>query len=113
MNIIAGAILNSYRRLKDKSVSINLILNEQTSEQLMLIDQLQDKFGYFMFKANQELTPHEIKDLDSLDTEMFDSPKTKSQRLRNVLYKTWEQNNEGYKEYKEYYSAKMEVIISH
>jgi len=77
MNIIAGAILTGYKRLRDKSVSIHLVLNEQTPLQIMAIDQLQDVFGYFMFKANEELTKAEIKDLESLDTEMFDAPKTK------------------------------------
>ena len=39
--------------------------------------------------------------------------KTQSQRLRGVLYRLWETENEGFKEFHNYYVAKMESLINH
>jgi hypothetical protein len=33
--------------------------------------------------------------------------------LRNVLYKMWDQNHEGYDEFNNYYHSKMDVLIEH
>jgi hypothetical protein len=42
-----------------------------------------------------------------------DGGKSPSQRLRAVLYRAWEQNNEDYKIFNDYYRAKIEVLIAH
>ena len=42
-----------------------------------------------------------------------DVGKSKGQRLRAVLYRNWEQNNEGCDTFTLYYESHMEKIIRH
>ena len=113
MRIIKSAILDGYRRLKDKSVSLRFITGEIASSEILEIDSLLDSFGYLYFKPESTLTKEEIKELDELDTDLFDNPKTQSQRLRNVLYKVWDTRDTGYKDFKDFYKYETERIISH
>ena len=40
-------------------------------------------------------------------------PKTKSQILRAVLFRIWEQNRKGFNEFEDFYAHEMERIIHH
>ncbi len=113
MKLITAAQLDGYRRLKDKSVSIRFITSEKSTEDIMVIDQLLDGFGYLYFKSETKLTESEIEELDNLETDLYDKPKTQSQRLRNVLYKNWQENNLGHQTFSDYYKHETERIISH
>ena len=113
IKIITSAQLDSYRRLKDKSVSLRFITGEKSSNEIMGIDSILDSFGYLYYKPESQLTKEEIQQLDEIDTDLFDNPKTQSQRIRNVLYKYWETRNTGFKDFKEFYKAETERIISH
>ena len=70
-----------------------------------------DGFGYLYFRAEEQLSKEEIEELDNLDTDLFDQPKTQSQRIRNVLYKLWEQDNKGFDDFKAFYKYHTERII--
>ena len=72
-----------------------------------------DMFGYLYFKPEETLTKSEIAELDNLDTDLYDNPKTKSQRFRGVLYRNWEANDKGFSEFKDYYNSEYEIIITH
>lgn len=113
MKILKGAQLYMYRPRKDKTVSITFITQEQTPEEVMYIHTMLDTFGYLLFKAEETLTKEEINEIDTLDTELYDNPKTQAQRLRAVLYRNFEQDAEGFQEFKEFYKNKTEQIIQH
>lgn len=112
LRVITAAQLDGYSRRKDKSVSIRFITSEKTSEEVANIDRAIDQFGYLYFKAEESLTPDEVAELDALDTDLYDAPKTQSQRMRNVLYRLWEQDGKPC-EFKEYYRERTERIINH
>lgn len=111
MRVITSAQLDGYARRKDKSVSIRFVTGEKTSSDIAMIDQMIDTFGYLYFKAESTLTKEEVDELDNLDTELYDNPKTQAQRLRNVLYKLWQQEGEG--DFKDFYKERTERIITH
>jgi hypothetical protein len=111
MKIITAAQLSNYNRLKDRSVKLTFHTSEKSSREIMEIDSKLDTFGYLMFKPEEQLTKEEIEQIDNLDTDLFDTPKTQSQRLRNVLYKVWQQNEEN--DFKEFYKQETEKIIQH
>lgn len=97
-------------RLKDRSVSITFNTSlEESPEGFMEIDKEINQAGIIYFKSSGDLTAQEIKEIDNVEIEI--EGKTKSQRMRNVLYVMWEQSGEG--EFKDFYSLKMEEIISH
>ena len=110
--ILTAAQIVGYNRKRDKSVSIRFETQEKSSNEIALIDSLLENFGYLYFKPEETLTKDEIKELDNLDTDLFDNPKTQSQRLRNVLFKFHEQENMEI-DFKTFYKNETERIIQH
>lgn len=113
MKIITACQLSNYRPRKDKSLGLSFITGEKTPRQVMEIHSMLDVFGYMLFKGEETLTKDEIAELDQLDTDLYDNPKTKSQRFRGVLYRNWQNENQGYEEFKDYYDFEYEKIINH
>jgi len=113
IKLLTAAQLDNYSNRKDKSVTIRFITQEKMPSEIMDIHAMIGTFGYLYFKPEETLTKKEIEEIDALDTDLYDNPKTKSQRLRGVIWKLWEQDNKGFTEFKDFYSNKMEKIITH
>jgi len=115
-NLLRQVTLDRATRRKDKSVSLTFITSlEQSTDQFSEIDKLLDGTGLIYFKSNGVLTTNELEELDSIDLEI--EGKTKSQRLRNVLYvlhtQIHREPNQEQKDFKEFYALEMEKIIEH
>jgi len=116
-NILRNVTLERCSRRKDKSVSINFVTQlEESPEGLMEIDKLLNDSGVLYFKSNGSLTKEEIKALESAEIEV--EGKSKSQRLRNVLYVYYQQLSASPEYYTDntfdlFYSKEMEKIIEH
>ena len=108
-NLLIQGQFNSYRPKKDKSCSLTFVTDlEVDSEQIKQFHESLDSRGILFFSVKGELTQQEIDEIDAVDLEL--EGKSKSQRLRNVLYVLWTQ--EGSKgNFKEYYSDRMEKLI--
>lgn len=110
LRILMSAQFDGYTPRKDGSFSVRFVTGEKMPSEVMDLHALMGHLGYLYFRAAEQLTPSELKELDELDTEMGET-KSKSQRLRNTLYRYWEQDNKGYEEFKDFYSNWMEKII--
>jgi hypothetical protein len=110
--ILCPAILDGYTRRKDRSVTLRFITQEKTSSEIMDIDATLDQFGILYFRGEEKMNADEIEELDSIDLDVYDEPKSQSQRLRNVLYILWKQDGER-GDFKKYYKQKTEEIIQH
>lgn len=110
--LIMPAILSDFRSLKDRTLKITFETNEPTPEQLVGIAGANQKAGYLAFKedAFKEKERDFLKDLKS---DYDDKGKSKAQRLRGVLYRCWEQKNEGYDTPDDHYNHHLEKIIIH
>ena len=108
-NLLRQVVLDRASRRRDKSVSITFITDlEQSSEDFMQIDTRIGERGILYFKSSGSLTQEEVDELDNVDIEV--TGKTKSQRLRAVLYVYYQQlGSNG--EFKEFYSKYLEKII--
>lgn len=96
---LKNAIVNKVSTLKDRSVKIELITRELDTKEL----------AELFFSVNNEVASVDIP-------EETGEIKSKSQRLRGVLYKVWETNNElkqKYKTFSLFYDSVMEQIIEH
>jgi hypothetical protein len=111
MKLITAAQLDGYSPRKDKCVTLRFITQEKSPEEIMHIHQMLDGFGYLYFRAEEQLSKEEIDELDALETDLYDQPKTQSQRIRGVLFKMWEQDNKGYSQFKDFYKHHTEKII--
>jgi len=101
-------LLNSFKRLKDRSVSITFNLQEISSEDFMEIDQEIDRFGVVYFSQKGVLTDEEKKAIDGADIEL--NGKTQSQKLRDVLFVLNTQQNGG-NDFDSFYKKKTEELI--
>lgn len=120
MNLLRQVTFDRANRKKDKSVSMTFITQlEQSTDDFMQIDKILNDSGVLYFKSGGNLTIEEVKALE--DTEIEVEGKTKSQRLRNVLYVYWKQLIDA-KElddvtpnqtFNDFYSTEMERIIEH
>lgn len=113
MKIQAGAILTGYRRLSDRSVNLTFNTAEQSPQSIMEIDSLLQSHGVLYYRSVDRLTKSEIEELDKFDTDLYEQNKSQSQRLKNVLYRLFEQNNNGYADFKDFYKFETEKIINH
>ena len=111
LRILMSAQFDNYSPRKDGSFSLRFVTGEKMPSEVMDLHALMGNLGYLYFRAEEQLTKEEIKELDDLDTEMGET-KTKSQRLRSTLYRYWEQDDKGHKEFKDFYSNWMESIIT-
>tara|TARA_R100000654_G_scaffold17994_1_gene37568 strand:+ start:1183 stop:1545 length:363 start_codon:yes stop_codon:yes gene_type:complete len=111
MRIIKAAQLDGYSPRKDGSFSLRFVTQEQSPQEVAELHQMVNDYGYLYFRAEETLTKDEIEDLDKLDTDLYDKPKTQSQRIRNTLYKAFMLNDRGYKDFAKYYKARTEKII--
>jgi hypothetical protein len=110
--LIIPAFLESYRSLKDRSLKLVYETNEPTPDQISEISRSHNMAGFLAFNPDPFTTSQE-KYIAELDTDYREVGKTPSQRLRGVLYRNYEKENEGYKTFEDYYRSKMEVIITH
>lgn len=112
---IIPAILDNYRTLKDKTIKVTFETNEITPEQANYLHSCLQQFGYIAFKLGE----FNIEDLSFLDDLQADKEsleaigKTKSQQLRAVLYRYWEQDSKGYEDFNLFYEFQMNKIVKH
>jgi hypothetical protein len=110
--IVLPAIFESIRSLKDRSYKLVFETNEITPEQLSSLGQHIQNPGYLAF--NKDVFKKEMLDaIESQKTDYEDIGKSKSERLRNVLYVFWKQKNDGYAVFDDFYNANMEKLITH
>ena len=111
--LLIPAQFQGYSNRKDRSVVIRFETQEQTPAQIAHLHAMLDEFGALYFKGNGEITAAEREELDALESDVFDHPKTQSQRLRNVLYKLWKQTPDGFAEFPKYYAYHTNKVIEH
>lgn len=96
---------------KDRTWSIVIETNELTPDKIAQIAQMQGQYGVMAFKES-ELQHNERTMLDSVDTSIKGGV-SPSQRMRNLMYKLYIQDPEGFSKFQSYYEHKMERISKH
>lgn len=110
--LLTGAIMESYRSLKDKTIKITFETQEPTPEILTQIALHNQKFGFLAFKEDA-FKEDEKTFIQDLESGYEDKGKTPSKRLRNVLFVMFKQDNKGFESFSNYYDYHMEKFIDH
>ena len=110
--ILLPAIYEGSRDLKDKSKKLIFQTNEISPEQASELQVCVQQFVYISIKL-EPFSKDQIDVITNLKTNFDDFGKTHGQRLRAVLYRLWQQDNEGYKDFNLYYAFKMDTLINH
>lgn len=111
-SIVIAAVYEGSRDLRDRTKKLTFQTNEISPGIAAQLQMCVQNFVYVAIKA-EEFTKEEIDNINNLKTDFEDMAKTHSQRLRAVIYRLWQQNNEGYKDFNLFYQFKMEGFITY
>ncbi len=109
MDILKACQFDTYRTRKDGSVVLCFETGEVTATEVAVLHTLRNSVGIVAFSRRESMSAKEIKEIESIDAEI--DSKSKSERLRNVLYVLFQQQPEGYTDFKQFYADRMERII--
>ena len=109
--MIKAVILTGYHPKADGTLTLRFNTQEQTPTDVMEVHSKINKYGILYFReGEQPMNQEELKELDEIDLDLYDEPKSQSQRIRNVMYVWWEQKGKQ-GEFRDFYKEKTEQII--
>ena len=103
------ATLEGVSTLKDGGMSLRFHTQELSNDHKATLLSFAQSFGWLLFSEQEQ-------DVDSLELEPARKDiggKTPSQRLRNVLYISYQQSGRIDISFEQFYAQKMEQIINH
>lgn len=110
MILICGQIETISTR-KDKTIKLTIGSQELRPNELTDVFKLNQQLCYIGIKP-EPFTKDESDTIESLKTD-FENVKTPAQRLRAILYRNFEQDNKGYKDFTTYYIGEMDRLCEH
>lgn len=110
MNIINGAQISGINVLKDGTIKLSLHLQEMEADNSGKLYKMMNQFVKF-YLTTENINNESIKEIDNFEFEVEE--KSPSRRMRNVFFRLWEQDKEGYEDFNLYYRWKMEKLINH
>lgn len=106
--ILVSAIVERIATRKDNTVAVTLGTNELPAMRAGELLGLHGKLAAVYLSPKETLTQSELDQVDAINPEM--PGKSRSQRLRGVLFKVWETNNvRG--PFEQFYASEMEKVI--
>ena len=109
--IVLPAIIEGITSRKDKTIRITIGTQELSPVNAADIFSMAGGYAYVVIKR-EDFTAWEVKEIDELKADL-DTIKSPSQRLRAILYRNWEQDGQGYKDFTTYYLMQMDKLCQH
>ena len=116
--IIKLCTLDGTRRKSDKTISLNICTAvEQTTQEMAELDAMFQQ--HILVAIKEEDTPFtdvELEDLSNVNVDLYDTSKSQSKRIRNVIWRLQEQDLKRpptKDEFSVFYNLKTEAIIEH
>lgn len=101
---------NGIKTMADKGIRVMFDTNELTGNEFQSLFAMKGKAGKLIFSSEDyKLTPDDLVVPDI--SKDFKEEKTPSQRLRAVLYRLWQQSEQGL-DFEVYYRSKMDNFIN-
>lgn len=110
--IIIPAVYQGSRDLSDRTKKLTFGTNEVTPEQAAGLQMMVQSYVYLAIKE-EPFTGEQQELISDLKNDIDAFGKSPAQRMRGVMYRIWEQKNEGYADFNLYYTFKMEQFINH
>lgn len=109
--IILPAQIEGLASRKDKTIRVTFGTQELSPNDAAQVFQLNQRFCYIAIKE-EPFQQDELDNIDSIKTDL-ETNKTPSQRLRGILYVSYQQDSEGFKDFMTYYVSKMDKLCEH
>lgn len=104
------ATLQKFSDLLDGGTSLVFHTSEIPDTKFLKIRKAHKRYGILYFAADEKMIPKEIKDIN---TDLYDTAKSPSKRLRNTIYVLWDKTLQSEISFEEFYMNQMEKIINH
>lgn len=108
--ILLPAYIENITTRKDKTVKITIGSQELSQGKAGELFSLLNNLAV-VYISMKEIDQKEIDQVDKINPDL--KGKTQSQRIRDVLYILFTQDNEGHKDFDSYYKNKTEMYIEH
>lgn len=108
MNVTIPGMVDGLRTLKDGTIKTTLELQEINPEVAARLFSLNNQYVK-IYMTTENITQEAIELVDEWEFE--NESKSPSKRLRNVLYRLWEQDPQGYEDSELFYRNRMEKLI--
>jgi hypothetical protein len=108
--IVIPANLETIKTLKDRTISLVFETQELKPSDAGSLFSLINQYGYLAFNP-ESFSEDQVKLITSLKVDEFDKEKSDSKRMRNVFFRLWEQNKNGYDDFNLYYKYRMNDLI--
>jgi len=109
--LLIGGIIQSPTGMKDGTMKFTFYCQELTPDKMAQLMLFNNKLCFAAFKE-EDFHPHQLALIADLENKEIQG-KTKSERLRSVLYLNFKQDSKGYKNFDDYYKFQMEHLIEH
>ncbi len=109
--LLLPVIVEGIRTRKDKTLAVTIGTQEMGPGQAGELIGLSGMLCAVYISPKESIDQKEIDQVDKLDPEL--GGKTQSQRIRNVLFKLFEQSPEGFNDFETFYKSKTESMIDH
>jgi len=110
--IILPAIVESIVSRKDRTWKVSFGTQEMSPDKAASLLTMNQQLCYLAIKP-EYFHEEEQQMLEELKADQELTGKTPGQRLRAVLYRNWEQNDESFASFTMYYEHMMERITEH
>lgn len=114
--LVLEAAITKFNTMADGSGRLQFDTQELTPDQFKEIGLVNKKHGVVVFKPGAEkLSEKEMEAIKKFDTSGLGDhkKKSKSQVLRAVLYRMWENDNEGFETHEDHYNHYMDTVTNH
>ena len=108
--VVIPAVIESVSSRRDKTLKIVIGTNEVSPQKGGTLFSMQNHICQVYIKS-EEITTNEIEQVDKVKVDF--GGKSQSERLRNVLFLLFRQNDEGFTSFDAYYQNKTEALINH
>jgi hypothetical protein len=103
--IIVPALLEGISTLKDGTIKLTFETQELKPSDVGILFSYRKGLGYLAFSP-QTFQPDQVDLIEKLKVNDFDE-KSDSKRMRNILFRLWEQDKHGYDDFNLYYKYRM------
>ena len=100
--IVVPANLESLNTLKDGTIKLVFETQELRPVDVGVLFSYRNQLGYLAFKP-EDFSKDHLEIIEQLKVKDFDSEKSPSKRMRNILFRLWQQDNKGYTDFNLYY----------
>jgi len=104
--IIIPSLLETISTLKDGTIKLVFETQELKPDDVGKLFSYRKGIGFLAFKP-ETFNEDQVKLIEDLKVDNFEGNKSPSKRMRNILFKLWEQDKSGYDDFNLYYTFRM------